>query len=88
MEHADDIQHCAHMVAANVDILRDNLLGEPWGYLVRLEMTAHGGGFVTDKTEEANKLKNAAIELRNLADRIALARESLIINERREENVG
>jgi hypothetical protein len=97
MEHmGDDIQHCCHMVAANVDILRDALLGEAWGYLARLEKAAHAGGFVTHETTEAIKLAKAAMELRNLADRIALVRENLVINDgrgkdaakdRRKENV-
>jgi ABC-type taurine transport system ATPase subunit len=71
------------MVAANVDILRDALLGEAWGYLARLEKDAHAGGFVTHETTEAIKLAKTAMELRVMADRIARVRESLILNSER-----
>ena len=80
MAHADDIQHCCHMVAANADILRGVLVDDVWGYLLRLEKAAQSGGFATRETTEISNLKQTVEELRALADRIVLVKESLVLN--------
>ena len=79
MAHADDIQHYCHMIAVYSDI--HNM--EINRYLVVLEKIAQDGGFATKETEEINQLKNTAEELRALADRIDLVKESLEFNSRR-----
>ena len=76
MAHADDIQHCVHMIGAHTDLEAYDIVR----YVSKLESVAREGGHVTSETEEAATLKNTVTELRNLADRIALVRESLIAN--------
>jgi hypothetical protein len=83
MSKSDDIEHFVRMIKAHAESLYGVLTHNTMGYLSRLEKIANSGGFVTEKTEEAIGLKNTEENLRGLADRIALVRESLILNERR-----
>ena len=82
MAKADDIDHYCRMIRAHAESLYGVLTHEAMGYLPRLEKAANAGGFATQETEEAIGLKNTEDDLRGLADRIALVRESLIMNER------
>ena len=82
MSKADDIEHFIRMIAAHTESLHGVLTHMDMGYLPRLEKIAQSGGFITKETDEALRLAATTFELRNLADRIALVRESLIQNER------
>ena len=82
MSKADDIEHYCRMIKAHADSLYGVLTHEAMGYLPRLEHAANAGGFATRETDEAIGLKSTASDLRVLAARIDLVRDSLIMNER------
>ena len=78
MAKTDDIEHCCRMIAAHTDLDAYDIVR----FVSKLEGVARDGGYITPITEEAETLKNTVNELRNLADRIVLVRESLLQNER------
>jgi hypothetical protein len=82
MAKADDIEHYCRMIKAHADSLYGVLTHDAMGYLPRLEQAANAGGFATRETEEAMGLMRTAADLRGLADRLELVRDSLIMNER------
>jgi hypothetical protein len=79
---AEDVDHYCHMIASHVWSLHGVLSDEAYGYLPRLETIINEGGFAAPETEEINGLRNAAVELRKMADRIDALKVRLILNER------
>lgn len=82
MTPSEDIEHYCHMVSSHVWSLHGVLSDEAFGYLPRLETIINEGGFAAPETEEINGLRNAAVELRKMADKIDALRVRLILNER------